>query len=45
MTRMSRHYDHNVVVARYTDGVVEPVYAIECEDCFEVIFGEEYDSE
>ena len=43
MTRMSEHFGHDVTVAKYTDGIVEPVYAIECETCYSVIFGEEYD--
>jgi hypothetical protein len=43
MTKMESHFGHNVVVARYTDGIATPVYSIECEDCYEVVFGEEYD--
>lgn len=44
MSRMSEHFDHDVVIAKYTDGIVEPVYSVECETCNEVIFGEEYDN-
>lgn len=43
MSRFSEHFDHDVVIAKYTDGESEPVYSIECETCYEVILGEEFD--
>ena len=33
-----KHYGHNIVVARYTDTLNEPInVGIECEDCYEVL--------
>jgi hypothetical protein len=37
-TELSRHYGHEIVVARYTGESGEPVnVAIECNDCNEVL--------
>lgn len=42
MSKISEHYNHSIVIARYYDLFGEPVnYAVECEDCFEVIVDEE----
>lgn len=34
-TELNRHFGHSIVVAKYGDDVN---VAIECEDCFEVLF-------
>lgn len=37
MFEIGKHFGHEVVVAKYSDGD-EPVgFAVECRDCFEVI--------
>ncbi len=38
---LEKHFDHDIVIAKYTDGIVEPSYAVECETCFEVIIDDE----
>ncbi len=40
---ISKHYGHEIVVARYTDPSTDtPVnYSVECMDCYEVIVDEE----
>jgi len=39
---LERHFDHNIVIAKYHNLDGEPVeYAVECEDCFEVIVWQE----
>jgi hypothetical protein len=44
-TRFSRHWGHEIVIARYTDGIEDPAYSIECETCYEVVLGDESDFE
>ena len=40
--RFARHFDHNIVIARYHGLDDEPIsYSVECEDCFEVIIDDE----
>ena len=41
MSKIANHFGHRIVIARY--GLAnEPVnYAVECEDCFEVICDED----
>jgi hypothetical protein len=41
MNKIAPHFGHNIVIACY--GLPnEPVnYAVECEDCFEVIYDED----
>lgn len=42
MNRIAPHFNHNIVIAKYSGLDGEPVnYAVECEDCFEVIVDEE----
>jgi hypothetical protein len=41
MNKIAEHYGHKIVIARYTDGIVEPAYSVECEQCFEVIVDDE----
>lgn len=42
MHELGRHYGHSIVIAKYSDLDGEPVnYAVECNDCFEVIFDED----
>jgi hypothetical protein len=38
---LAEHFDHDIVIAKYTDGISEPSYAVECETCFEVIIDDE----
>lgn len=40
-SRFAEHFGHDVVIAKYTDGIVEPSYAVECETCFEVLIDDE----
>ena len=40
--RFARHFDHNIVIARYHGLDDEPInYSVECEDCYEVIIDDE----
>ena len=40
--RFARHFDHDIVIARYTGLDGTPVnYSVECEDCHEVIIDDE----
>ena len=40
--RFARHFDHDIVIARYTGMDGSPVnYSVECEDCHEVIIDDE----
>ena len=40
--RFERHFNHDIVIARYTTVAGEPVnYSVECEDCHEVIIDDE----
>ena len=40
MNKIAPHFGHNIVIACY--GNDTPVnYAVECEDCFEVIYDED----
>lgn len=41
MSRFENHFGHDIVIAKYTDGIVEPEYFVECETCYEVLIGEE----
>ena len=41
MSRFENHFGHDIVIAKYTDGIVEPTYAVECEDCYEVLIDDE----
>lgn len=42
MSRIGEHYGHSVVVAGYADSDGEVVnYAVECNDCYEVITDDE----
>jgi hypothetical protein len=41
VSKFSEHFGHDVVIARYTDGISDPAYCIECETCYEVILDEE----
>lgn len=39
---LERHFNHSIVIAKYSGLDDEPVnYAVECEDCHEVIVDEE----
>lgn len=39
---LAEHFDHDIVIAKYYGLDGEPVnYAIECEECFEVIIDSE----
>lgn len=39
---LHEHFDHDIVIARYSTVDGEPVnYAVECETCFEVIIDDE----
>jgi hypothetical protein len=38
---LAEHFDHDIVIAKYTDGIVEPSYAVECDTCNEVIIDDE----
>lgn len=39
---LERHFNHDIVIARYTTVAGEPVnYSVECEDCHEVIIDDE----
>jgi hypothetical protein len=40
-TKLAEHFGHDIVIAKYTDGIVEPEYFVECETCYEVLIGEE----
>lgn len=40
--RFKRHFNHDIVIAKYTGLDDEPVnYSVECEDCHEVIIDDE----
>jgi hypothetical protein len=40
--RFARHFDHDIVIAKYTGLDDTPVnYSVECEDCHEVIIDDE----
>jgi hypothetical protein len=42
MLKIQPHYGHEVVVAQYTGQDGQPVnFAVECMDCYEVLFDEE----
>ena len=42
MMELERHFNHDIVIARYSGLDDEPVnYAVECEDCFEVIIDQD----
>jgi hypothetical protein len=42
MTEYSEHYGHKIVISEYVDLDGKPVnYAIECEECFQVLTDEE----
>ena len=42
MMELERHFNHSIVIARYSGLDDEPVnYAVECEDCFEVIIDQD----
>jgi hypothetical protein len=35
---LANHFDHDIVIAKYSGLAGEPIeYAVECNDCFEVI--------
>lgn len=39
---IAKHFDHDIVIARYSGLDEEPVnYAVECETCHEIITDEE----
>ncbi len=39
---IAKHFDHDIVIARYSGLDGEPVnYAVECETCHEIITDEE----
>jgi hypothetical protein len=39
---LANHFDHDIVIARYSGLDNQPVeYAVECETCFEVIVWQE----
>ena len=38
---IAKHFDHNIVIAKYGPSDNPQEYAVECEDCFEVIVWEE----
>jgi hypothetical protein len=39
---LERHFDHDIVIAKYSGLDGEPVnYSVECETCFEVITDKE----
>ncbi len=40
-SRFAEHFGHDIVIAKYTDGIAEPVYAVECETCYEVLIDDE----
>jgi hypothetical protein len=40
-SRFAEHFGHDIVIAKYTDGIVEPTYAVECETCYEVLIDDE----
>jgi hypothetical protein len=41
MNKFAEHFGHDIVIAKYTDGVIDPEYFVECETCYEVLIGEE----
>jgi hypothetical protein len=41
MMELERHFNHDIVIAKYSAMDDEPIeYAVECETCFEVIVWE-----
>lgn len=40
MMELDRHFDHDIVIARYGPSDEPLEYAVECETCFEVIVWE-----
>ena len=42
MNKIAPHFGHSIEIAKYSDGDWNAVnYAIECVDCFEVIYDED----
>jgi len=42
MNKIAPHFNHNIVVAKYSGLNGEPIhYSVECEDCFEVLADED----
>ena len=42
MMELERHFNHDIVIARYSGLDDEPVnYAVECETCYEVIIDQD----
>lgn len=41
MNKFAEHFGHDIVIAKYTDGVIDPEYSLECETCVQVLILEE----
>jgi hypothetical protein len=40
-SKFAEHFGHDIVIAKYTDGVIDPEYSLECETCVQVLILEE----